>query len=145
MESVLASITMLDTMITKFNIQNNVKVTSNDKSNVKFQFSVGLPVELDIKEEVNNFEIGLRVNVIVEEAESNRLVTNIESEIKGVFEVKSKDKEKILAMLKYNGIPLLFQELRAYITGVTAMSHNKEIILPMINFFNYFNEKEDNK
>lgn len=142
MENILASITMLDSMIVEFNIKNNEKISSEEKVNTKFQLGIGLPNEINIEQDTNNYEIGLKVNVIMEDEKTSQIITNIESEIKGIFAVCSKDKEQIINMLKYNGIPLLFQEIRAYITSVTSLSHNKTIILPMLNFFKFFENEE---
>lgn len=139
MEDIVANIAMIDTMIIKFNIENIEKASNNKELKINCQLSAGLPI--DIKLERSRYEIGLRVKVSLQDDE--KYISKIDSEIKGIFEINSNNKEEVIELLKYNGIPLLYQEMRAYITNITAVSHNRTVILPMVNFKKYFKNVEN--
>lgn len=60
----------------------------------------------------------------------------------GLFKYSDKNqKEKFEEMLKINGATTLSHLIRAYIHTNTAISGMPNIITPMINFVEFFNEK----
>ena len=136
-KEIKASMTMLRTFITNFTILNNKKIINDCETSLQLQFDVGVPQEFEI---INDLilQAGLRVKINLIDSSSKEKITEIIAEINGDFKFASEDKEAITRMLKYNAIPLLYQEIRAYITTVTSLSHNKVIYLPMINFVNFF-------
>ena len=143
-KDIKANITMLRTCIKNSNIVNNKMVGSGDETSLQLQFDVGLPQEFEISNELV-LQAGLRVRVNLLVPNTNEKITEISAEINGDFKLEAEDKETALNMLKYNAVPLLYQEMRTYITSLTALAHNKVIYLPMINFVNFFNNNKDNK
>lgn len=142
-KKIKASMSMLETYISQFNILNNKKIDSNNsKNNLQLQFDVGLPKDFEITENlILQVILKLKVNLI--ENDTNEEITEISTEIRGKFKFESKDKDTVISMLKYNATPLLYQEIRAYITSITSLSHNKVIYLPTINFSNLFDDNNN--
>ena len=139
-KKITANITMLGTDIQEFHIVNIKRVVEDANANIQLKFNVGLPTDISIKTEENNYTVGLRMRVKLNEAQTEEIYTEISGEILGSFKVVSSNEKEVMELLKYNAVPLLYQEMRSYITTITAISHNKIINLPMINFKKYFEE-----
>ena len=134
---VQASMQMLDNYISKFSFDVNRKTVSNEPNlaiatNIEFKL-----INIEMKENYIIGQISLENKTSVKVKDEN--VAEIQVTINGLF--KSDDlinTDVFEEMLKINGASLLFSFIRTYIHTTTALSGMPPIVLPLINFVEFF-------
>ena len=126
--------------VKEFNIDIINRNFPNEKK-YDFELKVGIS-DIQVKEEYQYVNIFLACNIMLKNEE--REVLKIYIKYMGEFRASVKlEKNKFLNYCKYNGAPIISQNLRAYLKAVTALSEIEPIDFPTINFNNVF--KEENK
>ena len=124
---------IIESYITKYEFRIQKKIISKEK------FSIDLNLEYKIlnpEKKEDEILVGLILrNVIALKEESDEL-GKINTNIFGLFKFESKLQEKYYKkILKRDGVSILYQQLRAYISANTALSQSVPTInLPVINF-----------
>ena len=99
---------------------------------------------IEITEDENNFigriELLNDINLKVNDEEKSQIHISLVGVFIGDKSFESKEFEK---MLKLNGATALSHSMRAYIQSVTALSNIPPVIMPMINFVDFFKEREN--
>jgi preprotein translocase subunit SecB len=127
---------MLDSYISKFSLDVFRKIRSNEileiKANVGFRIA---NMDRKEKEVIGQIELvyDLDIEVNKESVAKIRLITN--GLFKGNDSIDDKNFEK---MLKMNGAPTLSNLARAHINATTSLSGMPPIIVPLINFKQFF-------
>lgn len=137
-KNVQANFQMLDSYIKDFNIHTIKKINNSEKMEVKGSVGFGIS-SIDSNGEIMKSQIEL-VNDIKVEIDKEECVT-IHISIVGLF-VCNKNEEtnedKFIEMLKLNGATTLSHLTRAYVYTATGLSGMPQIITPMINFAEFF-------
>lgn len=138
-----AKMQMIDNYITKYEFKVNRKITSNESISV----DINLTYKILEPQEYDNYilvGIELRDELTLRNKQNNNDLGKIDVIIYGIFKFnKDIEQEEIQKLLKINGVSILYQQLRAYISTNTALSQSVPTInLPIMNFANA--DKEDN-
>jgi preprotein translocase subunit SecB len=127
---------MLDSYISKFSLDVYRKIRSNEildiKVNVGFRI---VNINKKDKEIIGQIELAydLSIEVNKESVAKIRLITN------GLFKGNDvTEDKKFEEMLKMNGAPTLSNLARAHINATTSLSGMPPIIVPLINFAQFF-------
>lgn len=140
MKNVQAQFQMLDSYVKEYSLKTTCKLTNDMDMNINGQIGFGIiKIVEDDDGLIGEIEVTNNLDIMVEE--------NCKAKIKivmgGLFKYTNKNqKEKFEEMLKINGATTLSHLIRAYIHTNTAISGMPNIITPMINFVEFFNEKK---
>lgn len=128
--------------IKEFNIDVIDKNFPKEKE-YSFELQVGIS-EITHSEEHQYVNVFLAYNILLKNEEKEFLKIYIKSI--GEFRTPiGLNEDKVIEYCKYNGAPLISQNVRAYLKAVTALSDLEPINLPMINFNEVFNENNKEK
>lgn len=125
--------------IKEFNIDILEKNLSKNKA-YSFELEVGIS-DIKIEGEYEYATVFLKYFIALKEEEKEY----IKVYLKAVGEFRSPStvsKSKFINYCKYNGTPMISQNVRAYLKAVTALSDIEPINLPMINFEEVFKNKK---
>lgn len=142
-KNVQAHFQLLDSYVKEFDL----KVLSNfDKSQERnYEGKIGFRI-INIKEENNKYsgEIELINDIKIKVNDEEKV--NIHIAMIGIFtQDKDSEKKEFEKMLKINGATTLSNFIRSYIYTATGLAGIPQVIVPMINFVEFFkNFKEDN-
>ena len=91
-------------------------------------------------EEYRYANIFLTYNILLKNEEKELLKIYIKDvgEFRAPIQV---DEDKFLEYCKFNGAPMMSQNIRAYLKAVTSLSDIEPVNLPMINFKEFFEGK----
>ena len=103
-----------------------------DKRDYSFQLEVGIS-EINTDEKYKYANVYVKYNISLNHNNKDYLKIYLKS-------IKMDD-DKFINFCKYNGTPMISQNVRAYLKAVTALSDLKPINLPMVNFYDFFEEK----
>lgn len=139
MKNVQAQFQMLDSYVKEYNLKTKEKILKQDDLNVKGK--IGFCI-INISEEeslIGEIELTNDLDILVK----NQIKAQIRIVMRGLFKYADKnEKEKFETMLKINGAATLSNLMRAYIHTNTALSGMPNIIIPMINFVEFFKNVE---
>ena len=111
-----------------------------DKRDYSFQLEVGIS-EINTDEKYKYANVYVKYNISLNHNNKDYLKIYLKSI--GEFRANKKmDDDKFINFCKYNGTPMISQNVRAYLKAVTALSDLKPINLPMVNFYDFFEEKK---
>lgn len=139
MENVQAQFQMLDNYVKECTLKCSNKIPIGKKIDIngKVEFRI-----INISEAEDNLigEIELTNDLdLTTEQEQKAQIRII---MGGLFKYTNKnEKEEFEKMLKYNGAPTLYQFMRSYIHTNTSLGGMPPIIIPMINFVEFFKEQ----
>lgn len=113
-----------------------------EKKELKIELKVGISKLISDNEGYKRANVSMIYNIYILSGEKRYI--EIHMEIVGNFRGSEEmNEEELENMLKINGAPVLSQSARAYISAVTALSGIETITLPMINFFELFNQEQE--
>lgn len=137
MKNTQAQFQMLDSFVEEYSLKTEEKISKQDDFNINGK--IGFRI-LNIKEDedlIGEIELINELDIIVED----KVKSQIKIVMRGLFQYADKDdKEKFEQMLKINGATTLSNLTRAYVHANTALSGMPDIIIPMINFVEFFKE-----
>ena len=108
-----------------------------------FELKVGIS-DIQIIDEYQYTNIFLACNIMLKNKEKEFLKIYIK--YMGEFRASvNLEKDKFLDYCKYNGAPIISQNLRAYLKAVTALSEIEPVDFPTINFNNVFREENQER
>lgn len=124
--------------IQEFNM-NIIDRNFPEKKNYSYNLKVGLS-EITNDEKYQYASVFLVYHIFLKEKEKEYL--NIYIKSIGEFRATSQlDTKKFQEYCKYNGAPMVSQNIRAYLKAVTALSDIEPINVPFINFKEVFKER----
>lgn len=139
-KDIKADFQFIDSYINKTSIDIKNKAISDGK------FELGISVAINkIKVEKDGLKIvdaKLYTDVNIRDKENDKVYVSISTEIIGRFTTSNLTDDEFNEFVKYSGIPALSQQVRAYITSISSLSGIEPVIIPMINFENYFSNAE---
>lgn len=141
--TVKAQFQMLDNYISKFSLDVFRKISPSEEFEINANIGFRI-INIEKKETENFGQIELNYNIDMKIAETN--VAKISIIINGLFNgdvsIDIKDFEQ---MLKINGATTLSHLSRAYINSTTSLSGMPPIIMPLINFNEFFKNAIEEK
>lgn len=143
MKEVNAKFQLLDNYIKKYvlNVEKRIPENSDIDINGQIGFSV-----INISEEDNEFIGEIELDNTIDLIENDVIQGRIEIQMGALFSAEKEiGKEKFEEMLKINGATTLSHLTRAYITANTALSSMPTIMMPLINFMEFFEQKDSKR
>lgn len=140
MENVKAKMQFLDSYVKEYDIKVNGKIDYNVNVKLNYTFGFGIiKIEENEENKIGQIQAAYDIKLL---SEDEKDMGQIHLIMEALFEGnKDISKEKFEDMLKYNGAPTLSQIARAYIISNTSLNGMPIINLPMINFVEFFEEK----
>ncbi len=128
-------IQIIENYVTKYEFEIQKRILS--KEEISIDLSLGYKI-LDQKKKDDEILVGLDLknNIILKENNSDKEIGKINISIYGLFKFENKiSKSKIKKLIRINGVPNLYQQLRAYVSANTALSQSVPTInLPILDF-----------
>ena len=143
MEKVKADIQLLDSFVQEYEIKLKNKISELEDVEMKCSVSFEI-VNMENKgnEKIGQICMGYNVELLKDGNNLGKIHLLMQALFSGSEKLKDEDFEK---MLKYNGAPVLSQIIRAYVITNTSLNGMPTIKLPMLNFFEYNKNAENNK
>lgn len=142
MENIKAKLQLLDNYTKEYSLEVKRKIQNNEDIEVNGQISFGI---INITKENNlmgEVELVNDIDLVVKGEKVGKIHIVMGALFEGELEIE-KEFEK---MLQINGATTLSQLMRAYVMSNTSLSGMPTIIIPLINFVEFFkNAKERNK
>lgn len=131
---VQANLQLMDSYISQFSLNAFDKITSDKELEINANVGFGI---VDIKEKEKIGQVELKYDIDITNKE--KVVTKIIIVMKALFKGDDKtDKAIFEQMLKVNGATTLSHLCRAYINATTSLSGMPTITMPLINFYEFF-------
>ena len=140
MKNIQAQFQMLDNYVKEYSLKTSGKITENMDTKINGQIGFGI-VRITTKEDrlIGEIELSNTLEIISKE----KSLAQIQIVMRGLFSGDAKlKKSDFEEMLKINGATTLSHLIRAYIHTNTAISGMPNIIVPMINFVQFFKQSE---
>ena len=142
MSNIKANIQLLDNYIKKYEIKVDRKIIKQEKINIECSIGFAIINIIEEKEElIGEIEMEYKIKIIHEKEEIGKINTVVGALFKG----NNIKKDNFIEMLKYNGAPTLSQIVRSYIITNTSLNGMPTVIIPMINFVEFFKETKNKK
>lgn len=138
---VLADFQFVDSYVKNSSIEINKRDIKNSRLEVGLSIAIS-NISLNEKNE-KIADAKLYIDVKVFDKKNEEALVKIEVEILGKFLTKKLEDKEFVEYVKFSGIPMLSQQVRAYIMSMSSLSGINSIIVPMINFESYFNNIEN--
>lgn len=142
MENIKAKLQLLDNYTKEYSLEVKRKIQNNEDVEVNGQISFGI---INITKENNligEVELVNDIDLVVKGEKVGKIHIVMGALFEGELDIE-KEFEK---MLQINGATTLSQLMRAYVMSNTSLSGMPTIIIPLINFVEFFkNAKERNK
>lgn len=139
MGNIKAKFQLLDNYIKKYSMEVNRKIQSNEEIEIDGQIGFGIVNITKTDELIGEIELTNEIVLKSNGEEIGTINVVMGALFQGDLEIE-KDFEK---MLKLNGATTLSHLMRAYVASNTALSGMPTIMVPMVNFVEFFdNEKE---
>ena len=142
MKDVQAQFQMLDSYVKEYSLKTVSKLSESMNINVNGQVGFRI-IQITEKEDclIGEIELTNDLNLKVKD----EIKAQIKIVMGGLFNYTNKnEKEAFEKMLKINGAATLSHFIRTYIHTNTAMSSMPPIIIPMINYVEFFKNEEAN-
>lgn len=140
---VQANFQLLDHYISEFTLNIFERIAVDKKleidANISFQI-----VNLNEEDLIGQIELGYEIDIIDNERKVGKITITMNALFIAEGNIK---KEEFERMLQINGATTLSHLSRAYINSATALSGMPTITMPLINFYEFFENavKEENK
>ncbi len=138
---VLADFQFVDSYVKNSSIEINKRDIKNSRLEVGLSIAIS-NISLNEKNE-KIADAKLYIDVKVFDKKNEETLVKIEVEMLGKFLTKKLEDKEFVEYVKFSGIPMLSQQVRAYIMSMSSLSGINSIIVPMINFESYFNNIEN--
>lgn len=140
---VQANFQLLDHYISEFTLNVFERIATDKKleidANIGFQI-----VNLNKEDLIGQIELGYEIDILDNERKVGKITIVMNALFTAEGDIK---KEEFERMLQINGATTLSHLSRAYINSATALSGMPTITMPLINFYEFFDNavKEENK
>ena len=139
MGNIKAKFQLLDSYIKKYSMEVNRKIQNNEEIEIDGQMGFGIVQITKTEELIGEIELTNKIILKI----NNKEVGTINIVMGALFNGTLDIEEDFENMLKLNGATTLSNLMRAYVASNTALSGMPTIMVPMINFVEFFNNKED--
>lgn len=139
MGNIKAKFQLLDSYIKKYSMEVNRKIQNNEEIEIDGQMGFGIVQITKTEELIGEIELTNKIILKI----NNKEVGTINIVMGALFNGTLDIEEEFEKMLKLNGATTLSNLMRAYVASNTALSGMPTIMVPMINFVEFFNNKED--
>ncbi len=139
MGNIKAKFQLLDSYIKKYSMEVNRKIQNNEEIEIDGQMGFGIVQITKTEELIGEIELTNKIILKINNKEVGTINIVMGALFNGTLDIEE-DFEK---MLKLNGATTLSNLMRAYVASNTALSGMPTIMVPMINFVEFFNNKED--
>ena len=139
MGNIKAKFQLLDSYIKKYSMEVNRKIQNNEEIEIDGQMGFGIVQITKTEELIGEIELTNKIILKINNIEVGTINIVMGALFNGTLDIEE-DFEK---MLKLNGATTLSNLMRAYVASNTALSGMPTIMVPMINFVEFFNNKED--
>lgn len=138
MENIKAKFQLLDNYVKNYTLDMSRKIQFNENVEVNGKISFGI-VQITKEESlVGEIELDNDIDLIIE----NETVGKIHITMGALFEGEKELEKDFENMLKLNGATTLSNLMRAYVMSNTALSGMPTVIIPLINFVEFFKNNE---
>lgn len=142
MENIKAKLQLLDNYTKEYSLEVKRKIQNNEDIEVNGQISFGIINITKDNNLIGEVELVNDIDLVVKDEKVGKIHIVMGALFEGELEIE-KEFEK---MLQINGATTLSQLMRAYVMSNTSLSGMPTIIIPLINFVEFFkNAKERNK
>lgn len=139
MGNIKAKFQLLDSYIKKYSMEVNRKIQNNEEIEIDGQMGFGIVQITKTEELIGEIELTNKIILKINNKEVGTINIVMGALFNGTLDIEE-DFEK---MLKLNGATTLSNLMRAYVASNTALSGMPTIMVPMINFVEFFNNKEN--
>ena len=139
MGNIKAKFQLLDSYIKKYSMDVNRQIQNNEEIEIDGQMGFGIVQITKTEELIGEIELTNKIILKINNKEVGTINIVMGALFNGTLDIEE-DFEK---MLKLNGATTLSNLMRAYVASNTALSGMPTIMVPMINFVEFFNNKED--
>lgn len=138
MENIKAKFQLLDNYVKNYTLDMSRKIQFNENVEVNGKISFGI-VQITKEESlIGEIELDNDIDLIIE----NETVGKIHITMGALFEGEKELEKDFENMLKLNGATTLSNLMRAYVMSNTALSGMPTVIIPLINFVEFFKNNE---
>lgn len=144
MGNIKAKFQLLDNYVKTYFLNVNRKIQNNEDMEIdgKISFKIININKEENKRLIGEIELANEIEIIIKEEHIGKINIVMGALFEGDLEIE-KDFEN---MLKINGATTLSHLMRAYVATNTSLSGMQTIMLPLINFIEFFKEsKKENK
>ena len=131
---VQAEFQLMDNYISEFSLNVFNKIENNKDLGINANIGFRI-VNVNEKDLVGQIELKYDIDITDNENKVAKIILIMNALFKGEGDI---DKEKFEQMLKINGDTTLSHLCRAYINSATALSGMPAITMPLINFYQFF-------
>ena len=139
MGNIKAKFQLLDNYIKKYSMEVNRKIQNNEEIEINGQIGFGIVKITKTDELIGEIELTNEIVLKSNGEEIGTISVVMGALFQGDLEIE-KDSEK---MLKLNGATTLSHLMRAYVASNTALSGMPTIMVPMVNFVEFFDNEKD--
>lgn len=138
MENIKAKFQLLDNYVKNYTLEMNRKIQFNEVVEVNGKISFGI-IQITKKEDLlGEIELANDIDLVI----NNEKVGKIHIVMGALFEGEKELEKEFENMLKFNGATTLASLMRAYVMSNTALSGMPTVIIPLINFVEFFKNNE---
>lgn len=140
MKEINAKFQLVDNYVKKYVLSVEKRIPENSEIDINGQIGFSI---INITEEENEYIGEIELTNTIDLIENEKIQGKIEIQMGALFSAEKEiGKEEFEQMLKLNGAITLSHLTRAYIASNTALSSMPKIMMPLINFMEFFEKKE---
>lgn len=141
MENIKAKFQLLDSYVKSYSLNLSRKIQSNENIEVNGKMGFGI-IHITKKDSlIGEIELANEIELVIDKNVVGKIHIVMGALFEGSLDIE-KDFEK---MLKLNGATTLSNIMRAYVISNTSLSGMPTIVIPLINFVEFFKIREDKK
>lgn len=143
MENIKAKFQLLDNYVKEYSIELKRKIQNTEEIEINGKIGFGILNVTKKENLIGEIELTNEIDLIINEDTVGKINIVMGALFEGTLEIEEQFEE----MLKLNGATTLSNLMRAYVASNTALSGMPTIILPLINFVDFFKKDkiENNK
>ena len=143
MENIKAKFQLLDNYVKEYSIELKRKIQNTEEIEINGKIGFGILNVTKKEKLIGEIELTNEIDLIINEDTVGKINIVMGALFEGTLEIEEQFEE----MLKLNGATTLSNLMRAYVASNTALSGMPTIILPLINFVDFFKKDkiENNK
>lgn len=143
MENIKAKFQLLDNYVKKYSIELKRKIQNTEEIEINGKIGFGILNVTKKENLIGEIELTNEIDLIINEENVGKINIVMGALFEGTLDIEEQFEE----MLKLNGATTLSNLMRAYVASNTALSGMPTIMLPLINFVDFFKKDkiENNK
>lgn len=143
MKEINAKFQLLDNYVKNYILSVEKRIPEN--ANIEINGQIGFQI-INISETEKEIIGEIELDNDIELIENGEVQGRIEIEMGALFSAQKEiGKDKFEQMLKINGATTLSHLTRAYVASNTALSSMPKVMMPLINFIEFFEQNEKKK